>query len=211
MNLYPPIDRLTRPFMMRAYRTEIVGRERVPETGPCILASNHESILDPWFLALPTRRAVHYMTKAELFRYPVLKQLLEGLGCFPVHRGAADTGAVDRGAELLRRGGVLGIFPQGTCLPYRNRPFHRGAARLALTAGAPIVPVALIGTERTIQPRSHRIGFPEVKVLVGEPIVVDAEEVTRERASELTAELEAAVTALRRPFPEPDHVWYEAA
>ena len=211
MNWYPAIDFVTRPFIMRAYKTEIVGREHVPEVGACILASNHESILDPWFLGLATRRAVHYMAKAELFRYPVLKQVLRALGCFPVHRGTADRGAVDHGLELLRNGDVLGIFPQGTCLPYRDRPFRRGAARLALVAGAPIVPVALIGTERTIQPRSHRIGFPHVKVLVGEPIEVPVQEPTRERAAELTARLEAAVTALRGPYPEPDHIWFEAA
>src|SRR4029077_17827872 len=102
-------------------------------------------------------RPVHYVTKAELFRYPVLKQILQGLGCIPVRRGSDLGRAVDAGLDVLDRGEVVGIFPQGTCLPYRDRRFHRGAARLAIAAGAPLVPVLLVGTERSIQPRTHRI------------------------------------------------------
>jgi 1-acyl-sn-glycerol-3-phosphate acyltransferase len=155
-----------------------------------------------------TPRQIHFMTRAELYRYPGLKQLLNWLGCFPVERGGDEGRAVERGRDLLERGELVGIFPQGTCLPYRERPFRRGAARLALAAGVPLVPVALIGVERSIQPRTHRVGFPHVTIVVGEPISVSRHEPSVEAATELTARLEAAVAELRKPYGEPDHAWY---
>src|SRR5206468_1324417 len=84
-----------------------------------------------FFLALATRRRLSLMAKAELFGYPVLKQLMTGLGAFPVLRNADEGRAVARGVELLERGEAIAIFPQGTAIPYRNRPYRRGAARLA--------------------------------------------------------------------------------
>jgi 1-acyl-sn-glycerol-3-phosphate acyltransferase len=211
MILYSAVEAWARPLITHAYKVVLVDADRVPETGGCILASNHESILDGFFLALVTRRQVHYMVKAELYRYPVLKQLLDALGCFPVRRDESDAQAVGRGVRLLEQGAVLGMFPQGTCLPYRVRPFKRGAARLALQTGVPLVPVCMVGNERAIQPRTHRIGFPRVTILVGEPIAVERGEPTKEGAAELTARVERAVAALRRPYGEPDHAWYDDA
>jgi 1-acyl-sn-glycerol-3-phosphate acyltransferase len=209
VNLYPLVDRLTRPAMNRLYKIHHVDADRIPATGPVVLASNHESILDPWFLGTATPRQVHYLTKEELFRYPVLRQILAGLGCIPVRRRGDMGRAVDAGVEVLGHGEVIGIFPQGTCLPYRNRRYLRGAARLALAAGAPLVPVLLVGTERSIQPRTHRIGFPRVTIAVGEPLHVERQEPTREAATELTERLEQAIVALREPYGEPDHAWFE--
>jgi 1-acyl-sn-glycerol-3-phosphate acyltransferase len=209
VSLYPLVDRLTRPVMNHAYRIRHIGAERIPATGPVVLAANHESIIDPWFLGTATPRPVHYLAKAELFRYPVVKQILDGLGCIPVRR-QGDLGRAASAANIvLERGEVVGLFPQGTCLPYRVRPYRRGAARLALAAGAPVVPVLLVGTERSIQPRTGRIGFPEVTIVVGEPLPTAGVEATRKAAVELTARLEAAIAALRKPYGEPDHAWFD--
>jgi 1-acyl-sn-glycerol-3-phosphate acyltransferase len=209
MNLYPAVDRLTRGFMNRAYKIRHLHAERVPATGPVVLAANHESILDPWFLGTVTPRPVHYFTKSELFRYPVLKQVLEALGCIPVRRTGDMGRAVDAGQEVLERGEVVGVFPQGTCMPYRDRLFRRGAARLALAAAAPLVPVLLVGTEHSIQPRTHRIGFPQVTIVVGEPLSTAGTEPTREAAAELTERLEQSIAELREPYGPPDHRWFD--
>lgn len=210
MSLYPLVDRLTRPLMNRVYRIRHLHAERIPASGPVVLAANHESIIDPWFLGTATSRPVHYLAKAELFHYPVVKQVLDGLGCIPVRR-QGDLGRAASAANLvLERGEVVGLFPQGTCLPYRNRPWRRGAARLALAAGAPLVPVLLVGTERSIQPRTRRIGFPEVTIVVGEPLPTAGTEPTRKAAVELTARLEQAIGELREPYGEPRHVWFPA-
>ena len=208
MNLYPLVDAVTRPLMNGVYRIRHIGAERIPATGPVVLAANHESIIDPWFLGTATPRPVHYLAKAELFRYPVVKQILDGLGCIPVRRQGDLGRAANAAHDVLQRGEVVGLFPQGTCLPYRNRPWRRGAARLALAGGAPLVPVLLVATERSIQPRTHRIGFPEVTIVVGEPLTTAGIEPTRKAAVELTARLEQAIATLREPYGEPQHAWF---
>jgi len=209
VRLYPYVDAVSRPLMTRLYRIKHLGSERIPATGPVVLAANHESILDPFFLGTVTLRPVHFFAKAELFRIPLLRQVLDGLGGIPVRRGADMGRAAEAGVDALERGEVVGIFPQGTCLPYRNRRFQRGAARLALAAGATLVPVLLVGTERAIQPRTHRIGFPQVTIAVGEPIVVERQEPSRQTAVVLTQQLEQAIAELRAPYGEPDHRWFE--
>jgi 1-acyl-sn-glycerol-3-phosphate acyltransferase len=174
----------------------IAGSEHVPQAGPAVLAANHVSVLDPFFVALTTHRQLRFMAKAELYRWPLLRPLMHGLGAFPVERGADAGRAVTRGVELLERDALVALFPEGTCLPDLKRGYRRGAARLALASGAPLVPVALIGTENTIEPRTHRIGLPRVRVVVGEPIRVERQEATEEAATDLTARLEAAIEAL---------------
>jgi len=210
MRLYPWVDAVSRPLMNGVYRIEHLDADRIPASGPAILAANHESILDPWFLGTVTTRPVHFFAKAELFRYPVLRQILQGLGGIPVRRGSDMGRAVEAGVDALERGEVLGIFPQGTCLPYRNRHFQRGAARLALATGATLVPVLLVGTERSIQPRTHRIGFPQVTIAVGEPLAVERQEPSRPAAIELTNRLEQAIAGLREPYGPPDHAWIDS-
>jgi 1-acyl-sn-glycerol-3-phosphate acyltransferase len=208
VSLYRLVARLSGPLVVHVYRTRVVDAGRVPARGPVVLAANHESILDPFFLAAVTSRPIRFLTKAELFRNPVLAQVLRGLGGIPVRREGDLGRAADASLEALEEGEIVGVFPQGTCLPYRERRFQRGAARLALAAGAPLLPVLLVGTERTIQPRTHRIGFPRVTIVVGEPLSVEGAGPTRQAAVELTERLEEAILSLRAPYGEPDHAWF---
>jgi 1-acyl-sn-glycerol-3-phosphate acyltransferase len=134
---------------------------------------------------------------------------MTAVGTFPVERGTGDHGAVGVAGRLLADGEVLGIFPQGTCLPYRNRPWHRGAARLALTNGAPVVPVALVGTEKALRPHRFKIGRPRIRVLVARRLDVAKQRPTIAAAKELTARIEEAVTDLQAPFGPPAHVWID--
>jgi 1-acyl-sn-glycerol-3-phosphate acyltransferase len=207
--LYSILDRLLRSPVMRLYRVELRGSGRVPEHGPAVVAANHESILDGVFLALATPRQLRFMAKAELYRIPGLRQVLEGVGAFPVVRRADEGRSIARGVELLEQGEAIGIFPQGTCLPYRERPFKRGAARLALAAGAPLVPVALVATEKALRPHRVRLGLPRVTILVAEPIPVERQEPSPAAEAELTTRLEAAIAELRAPFGPPAHSWIE--
>jgi 1-acyl-sn-glycerol-3-phosphate acyltransferase len=197
-----------RPLYRLPYRAEASGAERIPATRACVLVANHECIFDGLFVGLATDRVVRWMTKAELFEHPVTRAVMTSLACFPVSRGSSRAGrAVDHGLELLERGEILGVFPQGTCLPYRNRRFQRGAARLAMAAGVPVVPIALVGTERVLQPRTHRIGFPTVRVVVGDPIEVERRRPTVRSAAALTDQVEQAIETLRAPYGEPQHAW----
>jgi 1-acyl-sn-glycerol-3-phosphate acyltransferase len=171
------------------YRIDVSGVEHVPSSGPCIIVANHESVTDPWIVCLATPRRVRFMAKAELWKYPVIRWVMESYGTFPVERGSGDTGAMERAGELLEAGELLGMFPRGTSRPTGNRRWHRGAARLALAYGAPIVPVRIENT-RQVLPRRR------MRVVVGAPIHVERTRPTIAAARQLTRAAEAAVEAL---------------
>lgn len=163
----------------------------MPARGPLVMAANHESVLDPFVLAVAVERQLHYLGKAELWRCRPLVPIFDAVGAIPVTRDAGDEGAIASALEVLERGEAIGIFPQGSV---RRVGWRRGVARLALAAGAPIVPARIIGTDAALS--RGRIGFPQIVVLIGEPIPVDRCEPTAELATELTARLQAAVEAL---------------
>jgi 1-acyl-sn-glycerol-3-phosphate acyltransferase len=189
MNAYAVLDRVGfRSFMRRLYRVDVIGAQYVPESGGCILASNHDSLVDPFILAVITTREIRYMAKSELFAHRVPAAALRSLGAFPVERGGGDQAAFSEAAELLRGGEVLGIFPQGTSKQHRERRWHRGAARLALVTGAPIVPVRMTGTRGL---SLHR----RVQITVGPPIHVQPARPSVAAAKTLTEQIERAVLA----------------
>ena len=194
--VYTFLERLLRPLFTFVYRIEITGREHVPKSGPCVLAANHVSVMDGFFLALAVTRQVRFMAKSELYRVPIVKQILHAAGAFPVERGADAGRAVAAGVALLEPGAVIGVFPEGTSLPDQKRGYKRGAARLALASGAPLIPVALIGTELALEPRTHRIRMPRVRIVIGEPIRVERLEPAEAAATELTARLQQAIETL---------------
>lgn len=191
MILYSLLDRIGfRPALRALLRIRVTGAEHVPAHGPAILAANHESIWDPFVLGVLTERPIRYMAKEELWRYPVLKGAMNGFGAFPVDRGGGDLQALRHGVALLRSGEVLGVFPQGTSKRAAPRRYHRGAARLALLTGAPIVPVRLTGTRGILRP-----GLPRVTIDALPPIRVEPARPTVAAAKRLTAALEEAIAA----------------
>ncbi len=155
------------------FRIEFHGAERVPADGPVILAPNHASYLDPIWVSLPLRRKLRYMTWERMFRVPVLGRLMRAFGAFPVRVELGDRGAMRHSVEHLRSGGALMIFPEGA----RTRtgqmmPFKPGVIQLALSTGAPIVPVTIIGGYRVLSPW-HRIPRPlKIKLYYHEPLQI---------------------------------------
>jgi 1-acyl-sn-glycerol-3-phosphate acyltransferase len=189
MNAYEFLHRIGfRELLRRAYRIEVVGAHRFPADGPVIVVANHESIWDPFILGVATPREIHYMAKSELFRSRPLAWAMRSLNAFPVERGGGDREAMSEAGRLLAGGAVLGIFPQGTSKPERQIGWHRGAARLALATGAPLVPVRLSGTRGLPLTRCMR-------AVVGEPIVVETGRPTIAAAKSLTEQIEQAVAA----------------
>jgi 1-acyl-sn-glycerol-3-phosphate acyltransferase len=144
---------LSWPVVKVGFRLRARGLEHLPEGG-FVLAANHTSNFDPWPLGMPLfpRRQLRFMAKSELFN-PILKPILVGGGAFPVRRGQADVEAIGRAVELVRDGEIVVMFPEGTRRKkglrkkYEARA-HTGAARIALTAGSPLVPAAIRGTDR---------------------------------------------------------------
>lgn len=145
--LYALVRVLVVPIIRVWFRLHVFGAENVPPSGGVIIAPNHKSFLDPFFVGAATRRRVRYMAKIEMFRGP-LRPLLVRLGAFPVRRGEADGEALQTASEILRQGGAVVVFPEGTRVdePDALGAPHHGAARLALATGAPIVPTAVVGT-----------------------------------------------------------------
>jgi glycerol-3-phosphate dehydrogenase (NAD(P)+) len=151
------------PFFHIYFRLSRIGREHIPAEGPVIIAANHRSFLDPFVIGTMVRRPMYYVAKKEIFTHPCLAWILSALGAFPVDRGASDTDMVETAKTILARGDVVLIFPEGT----RIRPGSlghpkRGVGRLALETGAPVVPVAVIGSEGIrrgwrLRPRKVRI------------------------------------------------------
>ena len=138
------------PAMRIWFRLERHGRENIPRTGPVILAANHRSFLDPFVVGVCLRRPVYFVAKQELFEPRWQGWLLNALGAFPVRRGESDEDAVETSKRILARGDAVVIFPEGTRIRSGSlaEP-KRGVGRLALETGAPVVPIALAGTERT--------------------------------------------------------------
>jgi 1-acyl-sn-glycerol-3-phosphate acyltransferase len=184
--------RVLAPLIRALYRVEVRGHERVPLSGPLVVAANHESVLDPFVLGTVIPRPLHYVAKAELWRYPVVRTWIEALGAIPVERGRGDLAMVERARDVLARGQVVALFPEGGVR--RRGVWLRGAARLALASGAPLLPVRLLGTGAALSP--GRFGFPRVAALIGEPLRAPPERPTVATAKALTAELQEAVSML---------------
>ena len=152
----------------------VVGRHHEPQAGPVIVVSNHLSDLDPLVIGSALNRPVSYMAKEELFKPPLLRWWVTACGAFPVRRGEPDRRAFRTALEVLRRGGVLVMFPEGTRGRDRTlRPPEPGAAMLALRTGAPLLPAAILGTDLVFPRDAHRLRRSRITVRLGAPIHLD--------------------------------------
>lgn len=151
-------------------RLEVRGRDHVPSRGPVILAPNHRSLIDIPVAGVITKRKVAFMAKDELFRSRLSSAIIRRLGSFPVRRGRPDRTALQRALQLLAAGHVVGIFPEGTRRQEnRFQQLEEGFAYVAMRSGAPIVPVAISGTEAVFPPGRRLPRLVKVRVAVGEP------------------------------------------
>jgi 1-acyl-sn-glycerol-3-phosphate acyltransferase len=172
------------PVLRLVFAMRISGEEHVPAKGAVVIAPNHKSFWDAFFIAASLRRRVYFMGKAELFE-GWAGRLLIALGGFPVRRGSSDTEAILTALAILERGDALALFPEGTRVsdPEALGNPRRGAARLAIEGRAPIVPTAITGTEK------RRFHLPRrVQVSFGEPIPVVELDATPEDAAKLIGE-----------------------
>ncbi|HKD31938.1 MAG TPA: lysophospholipid acyltransferase family protein [Gaiellaceae bacterium] len=188
---------VSRPVVTGLYRLRARGMEHLPEGG-FVLAANHTSNFDPWPLGMPLwpKRQLRFMAKSELFN-PVLTPMLRAGGAFKVRRGENDLEAVRTAVNLVRDGEIVVMFPEGTRRQKGLRKkhvarAHTGAARIALGAGAPLVPAAIAGTDRL-----SRLG--PLRVAYGEPIdLSDLDGLDQKRVSEVATErLMARIEELR--------------
>jgi 1-acyl-sn-glycerol-3-phosphate acyltransferase len=189
---YAALRRVCRLVFGGLYRLQLRGGEHVPARGPAIVVANHESVLDPFVLGSAISRELHFLAKAELWRHRPVAWGMDALGAIRIERGRGDRDALAAVARVLEAGQAVAIFPQGAVRT--TGPWQRGAARLALGTGAPIVPVRLVGTAHALSRGS--VGLPRIRVVVGKPIQVEPQQATIAAAKRLTERLRAAVEAL---------------
>jgi 1-acyl-sn-glycerol-3-phosphate acyltransferase len=169
--------RLLKPIALRLWRFDVEGLANVPATGPAILCPNHAAAIDSFFLPAVLDRNLIYVGKAEYLDDWKTRKLFPALGMIPIDRRGGDhaAAALDTARQVLERGGLFGIYPEGTrSRTGRLHKGHTGAARLAIETGAPIIPVGLIGTAE-IQPVDRALPHfrRTVTIRFGRPINVD--------------------------------------
>ena len=186
--LYTLVAAVSWPFLKGLFRLRAEGVENLPQDGGFVLAANHVSNLDPWPLGIPLfpRRFLRFMAKSELFWWP-LGPLISAGGAFKVRRGERDVDAMATAVELIREGHVVVMFPHGTRqrkgIVKKHQPrSHRGAARIAIEARAPLVPAAISGTDRL-----SRLG--PLRVRYGKPLDIEGLD-AREATERLMAEID---------------------
>ena len=197
-----------RPLFVLLFRPVVTGASHIPRSGGALLASNHLSMCDSLFLPVMTRRRVTFLAKKEYFTGRGLKgrakaAFVRGTGLIPLDRDDADAAAaaLRTGARAVRDGMLLGVYPEGTRSPdgrlYRGKT---GIARMAMDTGVPVVPVAMVGTDR-VQPIGKVVPhLARVAVRIGAPLQppepASDPEALRRQAREFTDRVMAAIAAL---------------
>jgi 1-acyl-sn-glycerol-3-phosphate acyltransferase len=190
---YPLVRALVSPPTLLLYRTRAIGLKNVPKSGALILAPNHFSQMDHFFVGLYLRRQVRFMAKSQMFGPPVLTYIYSHGGVFPVRRGHRDEESFKTAFAILRREEMLLVYAEGG----RSRTgelgeVKPGIGRIALESGAPVVPVAIHGSASVR--RWKRLRFPKVTVQFGEPLSFPTEEApSRERQLEVSERIFAPV------------------
>lgn len=175
------------PYIVGFYRARARGLENVPPFGPAIIAPNHFSFLDHFFVAVYLRRKVRFVAKSQLFK-PPLDFVLTHAGVIPIRRGVVDEEAFTSALTVLERGGLVVMYAEAgrSRTGELGRP-RWGLGRLALESGAPVVPTAIVGTERARDWR--RLRFPQVTVAFGTPMAFERVERPRRQQSQRASEL----------------------
>jgi 1-acyl-sn-glycerol-3-phosphate acyltransferase len=188
------------------FRMKIHGLNNIPKTGGILVVSNHLHNADPVLISAACTRPVHYMAKKELMGIPVLGRIIRFGGAFPVDRGKADRQAIQIATEHLSQGIAVGMFPEGTrSVSRRIERVLPGAGLIALRGNAPILPVAIVGSERLpfngakqMKGREGRASRPfGVTITFGEPFMLeskpDGKRLTAEEAINVAMERVAAM------------------
>lgn len=175
------------------YSLEVVGSENMLNSGAVIVAANHVSNLDPPAVGAAIKRKIHFMAKVDLFKNGILGTLLRYVGAFPVRRNIADRGAIRYSLEILKSGNVLGIFPEGR----RNQSDELGTpqlgtAMIAARSGAPVVPVAVMGTKTYEKLNGRR----KIRVIIGKPIRLSEKKANKEELKQFSVKIMEEISIL---------------
>ena len=182
------------PIFHFLYGLKPIHRERIPE-GPLLVCANHSMLTDPFFIGFSFGKKKHlrFMAKIELMRVPILGAILNAIGVFGVDRGKADINSIKTALRILKDGGIVGIFPEGTRKKEDSNEAKKGAIMLAAKTGAPILPVYI--------PRVKKL-FSKVPVVIGHPFTVHKTEGGKEAYEAYAEELMNKITDLKKDIQE---------
>jgi 1-acyl-sn-glycerol-3-phosphate acyltransferase len=200
--MYRVVRIVLTPIILLLYRYRAIDVANVPERGPVLIAPNHFSFWDHFFVAVLLRREVHFMAKSQLFKPPVIDFIINHGGVFPVRRGHRDQEAFITAHTIFDRGGMVLMYAEGG----RSRTGKLGEpkpglGRLALEAGVPVVPVAIHGSEKV---RNARRGIiPKITVQFGEPVTfARVEHPTKEQSQEVAQQVFDRIRTLYEPLSD---------
>ena len=186
---YKKLHGILAGFFRFVLRVKIKGQENEPSEGPLLICSNHVTLADPIAICASLRKIEpHYMAKKELFKVPVLSWIIKILGAYPVNRGGGDIGAIHKSIDILKDGGAVGIFPQGTrckCKRIEDTEFKNGAALICSKVNVPILPIKV-----DINKNKWAL-FKRINIIIGKPIapaelIFDSEKPRNEELSRIT-------------------------
>lgn len=206
--------------IMKSFKWDVrtTGSEHIPETGPAVIATNHVGYLDFVFVGAAARerkRLVRFLAKAEVFKHRIAGPLMRGMKHIPVDRFGRASQAIDDAVAALKRGEVIGMFPESTI----SRSFvpaagKTGAARMAMEAGAPLIPGAVWGSQRILtkgRPKNFQRNVPII-VALGEPIPYEPDDDPEKVTVVLMQKIEELVDRAQRSYPHspsgPDDAWW---
>lgn len=192
---YSLIRFILKIFFMVLFRPKIIGAENIPAEGAFILSANHVSNWDPPFMGTFAGRVVSYMAKEELFKNPIFSAIIRKLHAFPVKRESADKAAIKTAVKILKGGGCLGLFPEGT----RSKTGKLGKAEsgvslIAAMTKAPIVPAAIVNTEKIF---SAEVKFPRLALVFGTPIQFSGSTKDKDALANFAQEIMAEIAKLK--------------
>ena len=205
-------------FLALGLKFDISGAENVPATGGAVVAINHTGYLDfalAGFAFLPKKRVVRFMAKQQVFDHKISGPLMRGMKHIPVDREAG-AGSYRAAVEACRRGELVGVFPEATISQsFELKEFKSGAARMALEADVPLLPVVVWGSQR-VWTKGRKRQFTRgtsIRIVVGEPFAADgdAAQVTKELKSRMQVLLDTARATYRGTPLGPDDTWWMPA
>ena len=181
-------------FFTVFFRFKIIGAEHIPASGGAVIAANHLSLWDPPVIGAACTRPINFMAKEELFAISILKWIITRLKAFPVRRGTADRTAIKHAISLLKNGEILGVFPEGTrsTTGELGKP-EPGIAMIVLKAGVPIVPAAIIGTNKVF---TDGCIFPQFIIKFGKPIIITEEKFDKEMMEKISNTIMKEISCL---------------
>lgn len=220
--VYPPVTAFAiSVFKAMGWKIDVTGTEHVPASGPAVIATNHVGYLDFTFIGYTARasgRRVRFLAKKEVFEHKLTGPLMRGMHHIPVDRFGRATDALRDAVAALQRGEVLGMFPESTInRSFVPGPAKTGAARMAMAAGAPLVPSAVWGSQRILtkaRPRNLQRGVA-ISVAYGEPLAYepgDDPSVVTKRLMEAIRDLVERLWTLypQQPADDSDRWWLPA-